>query len=354
MSTRTERLIRFYNRLRRSPVTIEIMLKWIKQAGIEISQRQLYRDLNELKSLNISKGENIIEFVDEQNRKTWKLEFDETQTAITQFDINTFFLIKNFIPSGIIEERKASFEKFEKVIYKELSQNKFQTNVEANEMYLKNTGYECYGYTNNEQILIDEIIWALQNKRTLIINNLYIDSTNVLKKNKDFPIKLYPMELLLHRGRVFMAGINKLTKKVMIISIENNLKITLTNLKFDRKKLETHYNNQIEFRWGVAEPIVNRIYTIKIEFTGSFGDSTKGFFWHKNGTWDKLENNNYLFTAKCFITRELIGWLAYGLDKVKVIQPLILQKLVAKKMQQTIDLYLHNQQPNEKLANADY
>lgn len=40
MANKTERIIRIYNRLRRGPVTIDILYKWAKQVGIEISQRQ--------------------------------------------------------------------------------------------------------------------------------------------------------------------------------------------------------------------------------------------------------------------------------------------------------------------------
>ena len=70
MSLRLQRLIRTYNRLRRGPVTIEIISKWAKTAGINVSDRQLYRDLNTLTSLRIAEGENVVEFVDEKNRKT--------------------------------------------------------------------------------------------------------------------------------------------------------------------------------------------------------------------------------------------------------------------------------------------
>jgi hypothetical protein len=61
-----------------------------------------------------------------------------------------------------------------------------------------------------------------------------------------------------------------------------------------------------------------------------------------------------MFEAHCCISREVIGWLIYGLDKVKVHQPKILKDLLLKKMQQTVDLYTQNLTPNEDIANADY
>src|SRR5690348_16394349 len=120
MSNNLERLIRIYNRLRRGPVTIEIISKWAENAGIKISKRQLYRDLNILQHLKIADNENVIEFVDEKNKKTWKLEYNENTEQITKYDINSFFLFNNFIPSSIQNSRQASLEKFQRILYKNL------------------------------------------------------------------------------------------------------------------------------------------------------------------------------------------------------------------------------------------
>ena len=95
MSAHPERLIRLYNRLKRGPLTIEIARKWAAQAGIEVGERQLYRDLNKLKFLAINDEENIVEFSDEKNKKTWKIEFKESKNKVTLYDINSFYLLKN-------------------------------------------------------------------------------------------------------------------------------------------------------------------------------------------------------------------------------------------------------------------
>src|SRR5690349_15909273 len=106
MSVRIERLIRIYNSMRRGPVTIDIISQWAKSAGIHLSDRQLYRDLNTLKNLHFAEGENVEEYTDERNRKTWKLEYDEGTEKLTQYDINSFFLLKSFAPYTVYEQRK--------------------------------------------------------------------------------------------------------------------------------------------------------------------------------------------------------------------------------------------------------
>src|SRR5690349_17290159 len=141
MSARIERLLRIYNRMRRGPVTIEIMSKWAAGAGIKVSDRQLYRDLNELARLQIAEEVNIVEYTDEKNKKIWKVEYEETYDTLTQYDINSFFLLKNFAPYTILEQRKSSIEKFEKIFYKQFSKNKYQKTIQANELYLRRTRY---------------------------------------------------------------------------------------------------------------------------------------------------------------------------------------------------------------------
>lgn len=129
MSVRLERQIRIYNRLRTGPVTITLISKWAKKAGIDISERQLYRDLNSLPHLQIAKGENVVEFIDEKNKKTWKLEYEESVDPITPYDINSFFLFKNFVPTSIQQHRKDSLEKFEQILYKNFSKSNYQKGI---------------------------------------------------------------------------------------------------------------------------------------------------------------------------------------------------------------------------------
>ncbi len=353
MSNNLERLLRIYNRLRRGPVTIEIISKWAKGAGINISNRQLYRDLNSLQHLHFAEGENVVEFVDEKNRKTWKLEYEGNSESLTRYDINSFFLFRNFIPASIQQHRKDSIEKFEKILYKNLSKNKYQKQAEANELFLRKTNYYDNLYGDIEHKLIEELLWALQNKRVLNILDNEVNTSNVDKDQFPFPVKLMPFELLFHLGRVHIAGLEATKKKLLIYVVDKSLKIEPTNDSFDRKKYLSTYQKQIDIRFGLSEPTTNKIYNIKIEFTGSYALSAKNFHWHKTAQWKKLRNDNYMLQMQCSIGRELIGFLALGLDKVKVSQPKVLKDLLIKKYNDTLSLY-DGREPDEERANKDY
>ena len=353
MSVRLERLIRIYNRLRRGPVTIQIISKWARTAGIKLSDRQLYRDLNALQHLQIAKGENVVELADEKNKKTWKLEYDDASEPITQYDINSFFLFKNFVPASIQQHRKESLEKFEQILYKNFSKNKYQQQVEANELYLRKTNYWDILYGETEHKQLEDLIWALQNKRAIKILANKVNSTNIDFKTYPFPLKFLPVEMLFHYGQVFISGLEATTGKLLIYLVNNDLKFELTNDIFNRKKYDKKYKEQLVIRFCLTEPIGNKAHHIKIEFSEGYGFAMQKNFVHSTATWNKLQNGNYMLEMKCCISRDIMGMLGYSLDKVKVHQPKVLRDLVMKKFGDTLDLY-NGKEVDEERANRDY
>ena len=353
MSAHLERLLRIYNRLRRGPVTVEIVSAWARSANIKVSDRQLYRDLNQLKSLQIAEGENVIEYIDEKNRKTWKIEFVEFSEILTHYDINSFFLLKNFAPNAIVKERKPSIEKLENILYKSLSKSKYEQSIQANELYLRKTNYNENILGNVEQQQIEDMIWALHNHRIVIIEKDDINPTNIHSIESIFPLTLYPLELVFHRGRVHIAGLST-SNKLMIFAIDKELVFKLTNDRFNRKKLLNIYKKQFEVLFGITEPINDKIYTIKLEFTNAYARVIKSFHWHHSEKWSLLKNGNYMLELNTTIGRELVGFIAIGLDKIKVHQPKVLKDLMIKKLKQTVHILEKDLSITEEEANKDY
>lgn len=57
---------------------------------------------------------------------------------------------------------------------------------------------------------------------------------------------------------------------------------------------------------------------------------------------------------QCSIGRELVGFIAGGLDKIKIHRPKILKELMIKKFTQSAMVNEKNLGVNEQLANEDY
>jgi predicted DNA-binding transcriptional regulator YafY len=353
MAAHLERLIRIYNRLRRGPVTIEIISKWSKQAGINVSDRQLYRDLEQLKNTRLVDGENVIEYLNEKNKKTWKLEYKETSEKLSSYDINSFFLLKNFAPYAVLEERKPSIEKFEKIIYKNFSRNNFQQYIQANELYLRKTNYNENLYGQQEHQQIEDLIWALHNNRVIKIESDVIDAGNFNGLIKAFPLDMYPMELLFHWGRIRVSGFSK-TNHFLIFTLDKKFKFSLTNETFNRKKLMPAYAENYNKLFGISKPINSTSYHIILEFTRGYAESYKNYFWHSSQRWEELKNGNYMLHLHCSIGRQLVGFIAIGLSMVKVHQPKILKNLFLKKLKETLAVYENNLGVDEETGNEGY
>ncbi|MEO6135876.1 MAG: WYL domain-containing protein [Ginsengibacter sp.] len=353
MSVHLERLIRIYNRLRRGPVTIEIISRWTAQAGINVSDRQLYRDLEQLRSMAFSEEEIVKEYINEKNKKTWKLEYKEKSEKISAFDINSFFLLKNFAPLPVLKERKASIEKFEKTIYRSFSQNNYQQYIQANELFLRKTNYKENMYGTVEHQKIEDLIWCLHNSRVIIIEQDLINTANIDVSKNPFPIDMYPVELVFHRGRIHLAGFCK-TGQFLLFAVDKELHFTLTNEIFNRKKLLPAYKKHFEKLFGISKPINDKVYHVKLEFTKSYAESFKSFHWHHSQRWEPLKNGNYMLCFQCSIGRELVGFITQGLAMIKVHQPKILKDLVLKKLKETVDLYEKNLKMDWERANKVY
>ncbi len=353
MADRLTRLIRIYNRLKRGPLTIEVTVKWAKGAGINVSERQLYRDLNSLQHLHIAPGENVVEFCDEKNKKTWKLEYDGRSENVTQFDINSFFLFKNFVPASIQQHRKDSLEKFEQILYKNFSNNRYEKGADAAELYLRRTNYLdiIYGETEHQQL--EELIWALQNKRVLVITANEVNSSDAAFDKNAFPVTFWPFEMWFHFGRVYIAGLEAASKELFIYLINNQFLFEPTPDTFNRQKNFKTYLDQTTDRFGITQPISNKVYNIKVEFSEGYGLSSLKSFMHSSAVWKKLKNGNYMLHMTCSINRELIGFLGLSLDKVKVHSPNILRDLLIKKFRATLELY-DGKEVDEERANRDY
>lgn len=354
MSERIERLMRIYNRLRRSPMSIEILSSWTKRADIVVSDRQLYRDMQLLTTLKFAEGENVVEYVGTKNSKTWKIEYDSSNEELTTYDLNSFFLFKNFVPTCLNHERKSSFEKFETILYKQLSKSIYQNHIQANELYLKRHSFKEAIYEKEEQALIELAIEALQKKRQIIVHQTLVNPSNEKFKNLSFPITINPIELLFHQGRIYIAGLESKTKQLLLFVIDNGLFISMNKKTFDRKKLLPIYKKQLLFRFAISTGINSKAYNIKIEFSKGYAESMMKHSWHPSNKWQLLPNGNYILHLHCSIGREMIGWLAQGLDKIKVHQPKILKDLLVQKLQQTLAVYQNSQPIDEATANKDY
>lgn len=338
MSDKASRLLRIYSRLRRGPVTIEILKSWAVQNDIHVSERSLYRHLKEIEKIVLLDNEKVVVSEGEKNRKTWKIQFEDAAKIFNDDDLNALIYFRNFAPQNITKSQQTSVEKIESYFYQGHSKSAFEHKAGLVNFQIASTHfYESEDAANYQKVLAD-CVWCIQNCREIILNELHFDYTSISKSVK-FPLVFLPVQLLYHRGEIHLAGFTKKNEKLLVIALEQLVKYKLTNEMFEANKYVDKIKEEMTDRFGITENINDEIYDIEIEFSPITGAFMKHIFWHKTQKFKKKKNGNYILKMKCGINRELVGWIFQWMSNAKVNKPQILQDKMEEMVRYILDLY---------------
>jgi predicted DNA-binding transcriptional regulator YafY len=344
MPEKASRLLKIYSRLKTSVQTIDTIKKWAKDNDINVSDRQLYRDLKEIENLVLQDGETLLVKEGEKNRKTWKIEFDKSRKEKLSGEvINTFFLLKNFAPLNITTAKAESINYIEALFYNQNSKSDFERNT--NQIQITNSHFYDVPYSKQFHSVLDKCIWSVQNKRKVILKTTDFDHTG-LAVSLVLPHVILPIQILYHRGCIHLCSLLEQSQELIILAIEQITDFALTNDMFDNTELVENFTNQFKNRFGITENIDNNIYDIIIEFSELTGSFVSNHFWHTSQKFNQTANGNWIMALKCGINRELVGWIFQWMSNVKVLQPQILKTLVYAKIISMQELYQNDNSPS--------
>lgn len=344
MSEKASRLLKIYSRLKTSAQTIDTIKKWAKDSGIDVSDRQLYRDLKEIENLTLQEGETLLVKEGEKNRKIWKIEFDKSRKEKLSGEVlNTFFLLKNFAPLNITTAKAESIDYIEALFYNQNSKSDFEKNI--SQIQITSSHFYDVPYSKQFHSVLDKCIWSVQNKRKVILTKTNFDHTG-LAASFVLPQVILPMQIIYHRGCIHLCSLLEKDHKLIILAIEQIADFTLTNEMFDYAELVEKFTDQFKSRFGITENIDNNIYDIVIEFSELTGSFVSNHFWHTSQMFNQTADGNWIMTLKCGISRELVGWIFQWMNNVKVIQPEILKTLVYDKIISMQQLYQNDCSPS--------
>lgn len=337
-SPKAVNLLRIYNRLRQSPVTLDVLFQWTERQDIKISRRSLYRYLDDLEKTVHFQGEKLLVYEGEKNKKVWKIEFDKSSGSLSQFDINTYYFIRNFIPSSLSGPRALSLEKFDTIIYEALSKSKFQTNVDVHDNSFLRTNYVDALYSEKDHIFLEDIIWAIQNHRKIKIDAINFDP-QLFPKGFDTGILVCPIKLLHHFGLLYICTFSPDLNKIVILPFSVIVESSITGVEFNPATYQPFLIDYLATHFGVAVNYDEEIYDITLEVAGFLGNYMLTMFWHTSQRFEQKGDGNILIHFHCGINRELIAFILYFMDNIKVLAPLVLKEKVVASLQSTLDNY---------------
>ena len=337
MADKTTRILQIYSRLRRGPVTIEILKKWAYKNGIHVSERSLYRDLRDLEKLTLLEGEKVVVSEGEKNRKTWKIEFDSAQQELSEFDINSYALFKNFAPLPVVLPRLESLEKIEQQFYAIYSSSKFEHNTTLINSQFHSTHFHERLQPVSAK-LMEDMLWCIKNCRELEIISVLYDFTSFPESFK-VPVMLMPLQLVYHRGELFVAGCDRVTNEAVVISLGQIGAYRLTNDMFQVNGYLQILKDKFQERFGISDNMDDRIYSIRLEFAASAAAFVKTQYWHTTQEWSVNSGGNAVLSLRCGINRELVGWIMMLMRNVRVLEPPELKQLVLAEMEAVMAVY---------------
>lgn len=334
--------MRIYSRLRRGPITIDIIKAWARKNDIQVSERTLYRDLKEIEQSIMPEGERIVVIEGEKNKKTWKIEYHNSADKLNDFDINSFLLFKNFAPLVLVSARSKSLYKIENMFYTYYSKSRFEHLATVADFQIAGTDFYEFSHAEDYQQVLEDCVWSVQHKREMLIKSILYDHTSIAA-NVTFPIYLLPLQILYHRGCIHVAGLIKNTHKPIVIALEQFDDYELTNHMFDNTQLLPLLVQEMNKRFGITENMNDKVYDIAIEFSQFTGSFVANHFWHPSQQFTQRKNGNILMTMTCGINRELVGWIFQWMSNAKVLRPRCLQALVKDRLEAVSKLYTHQQ-----------
>lgn len=344
MLKQLERLKVIYDFLKQTSADASTILEYLKQKDAEISLRQLQRDLTQIEKVFLQPNEQLTNTVVGYRKKIWKINSAESKRELTQKAINTLYLAMLTQPNMLKENRKGHINLFQDLLQDTLQQSKNEI-IKGDDQQLINTHF----YEITKDIVfnanIDDLIWAITNKKHIhileLINDYTVDN-HVFKTEK---IDFAPVSILYHRGTFLVAGIENHKQEIVIYEIGQLKKIKILSKGYNYEQLSKKIKTELDKRFGITKNINDEVYDIKIEFTSVTGALVSKYFWNHSQHFEK-KKGNHIMTMKCGINRELLGWLFQWMYNIRIIEPLILQEYYDK----TLDEMIANRKTKKPLV----
>lgn len=319
-----ERLKHIYGLLSHTPQTIESLQSALQALGATVSSRQLYRDLDDVGNYFLRDQERLELKNQEFNKKLYVINRNNGAGTINNYDIDTYFINKLVIPSGIAQARKSSNDKFRDIFANYLNSSKVENNSNWDGSSMLNTHFNEIVFDEQFQEKFNQILWSVSNHRSIEIISCKGDSVSMYR-SVSFPFVFNPLKIIYHRGSFFVAGMIELSKRCLVLDLYQITEFKLSNQSFPFKKEISGLDRNLKGRFGVGQNIDEEIYDVIIEFASLTGEFVKAHTWHHSQTFEPLPNGNLRMQLKCGINRELIGWIYMWMGHAKIIQPQILK-----------------------------
>ncbi len=332
-----ERLRHIYLQLNDMPQTIESLQLYFTHRNIIVSNRQIYRDLEDTRKYLLRNGEDLQIKTGEFNKKIWAIRRDTDAKPITNYDLDTYLLSRSTIPATLNIGRKESLRKIMGLLISNITNSKPEQNGNWDGLSMMNTHFYEAPHDEGFQKNLESLLWATANHRCLVIEKYIGDSVSFYKSIAT-PFEYHPLKIIYHRGSFFLAGWVLPRKLCLTLDIYQIKQFKVSNETFAFKRERVAIEAELEKRFGITQNIDSKVHTIVLEFSSGTGNYVMHHIWHTSQKFRVLADGNIELTLVCGINRELLGWIFQWMGNVKIIQPNVLIDYYNKQLEKMIAL----------------
>lgn len=328
------RLFKIYQRLKRGPVTIEVLRAWCRRQGIDVSDRTLYRDLEDLSLYFETDRERIVTEKGEFNKTTWRLV--NRKEALIATDslselLQKLFIVKNLLPAAINSVAGDSVERVAHALLQTDLKNAKLIPFEAIQNAIFSTHWGERDYEQREQEIVFDMIWAIENKRQAVIAKVKHTTT----ESADIPdeITVNPLQIFYHRGAIYLCfEWDEKPGDILLYELEVITRFVLTDKRFNPVNTTEKIAAFLASRFGVCGSGDPGVYTVKLLFphTTNYKVTTQRF-WHPTQRYYRNKEGELILEFESNINRELAGFVMMYLDHIQVLAPRELVEIIARK-----------------------
>lgn len=332
-------ILQIYDRLRQSPVTLEVLYDWITKQGIDISKRTLYRYLDDLEKNIQFEGEKLHVYENESNKKTWKLEFENSSSQFSSYDINSFYIMRNMGPMALRQGRESSFKKWDEFLYTQTSKSTFENTVDVNNLAFAHSNFTHSIYSKEEHDYLEKIINSIQKheKVRLLNPDRFIRFIPLSYKSEDY---LLPMQILYHAGAIWIAFCYPEADAFFTIPFSIDLELKFSQYVYNPKHYFVKLQEFFKTNLGLTPNINDEVYEIEFELDLYYSHVLKNRFYHHTQEISVDEKGYATIKFTSGINLDLIFLLLHYMAGVRIIKPQILID--------TVESYLQRYQNNKK------
>jgi hypothetical protein len=290
MSSKSKILFSLYQRLKLSPCSIPQLRLWKQANSFDISDRTLYRYLNELDYVVAEKFGEVLEIVQSTSkRKHWKISsLNERSGVLPSSDV--------FVePVPEVSPIKYNFG--EAIVTRETSGIR-ELIVSAIE--------------GNAQL-------NMQNGVTATYEEVFPGDT------------VLPLKLIRHQCMDHLCFYHERNRKIQTAPVSSLGGVSFEGGHFSP---ELYQHKLVEFfndRFGIAPNLDDYIYPVELIFSEATAKMIMNYHWHPSQRFEVLDNGEVQLNMRCGINEELIQWVVKFTDQVKVLKPqLLIDKVITQ------------------------